>query len=62
MCSAPRSKPFDVQGVPQQVPAASGGIHTGLPARAETWTRASTSQRCPPARETPNMRLMQAGR
>ena len=34
-------KPLELNGVPQQVPATSGGIQTGSPARRETATSAS---------------------
>ena len=63
-CARPRAcSPSTLHGVPQQLPGASGGIHTGLPARAETCTSAS-DQPAPRGvvRETPNIRLMQAGR
>ena len=38
----PRRSPFELQGIPQQLPATSSGIQTGSPARAETATSAST--------------------
>lgn len=44
IASAPLLNAFEVQGSEQQVPATSLGIHTGLPARAETVASASGTE------------------
>ena len=59
MCSWPRRNPFELHGTPQQCPAASGGIQSGCPARADTSTSAAGSE--PPSGEA-KIRLMHAGR
>ena len=55
IASSAAVKPFEPNGTPQQWPATSSGIHTGMPARALTRTSASGSG-------GPKIRLMHAGR
>ena len=55
--------PLELNGTPQQLPATSGGIQTGAPARAETATRASVRVGPAPASlDRPMIRLVQEGK
>ena len=55
----PSLNPFELHGTPQQRPITSGGIQTGMPARAETSTSAAGSE---PPSGAAKIRLMQAGK